>query len=61
MTNTQKNKLQSWACYYDDRAEADYLPPEREATEEELEIEKILASDKEQQRWEAEARRAGLI
>lgn len=61
MNNTKKQNKKTFIEYYAELAEADFLPPEREATQEELAIEKILASDKEQQRWEAEARRAGLI
>lgn len=55
---TQEKKI---FLLMEEEAEADFLPPEREATEEDLYIEKILAEDENQRRWEAEARRAGVI
>lgn len=42
-------------------SELDFLPPEQEATAEEIEIEKILATDKKQQQYEQQARRAGVL
>lgn len=42
-------------------SELDFLPPEHTPTEEEKEVEKILAEDKQQATYEQQARRAGLL
>lgn len=60
MTN-KKTNLSLWAFLMEENDEQDYLPPEHTPTDEELEIEKILAQDKNQQRWEQQARRAGVL
>lgn len=56
-----KQEKKIFMAYYEERDDADLLPIEREATEEDLYIEKLLKEDKNQQRWEQQARRAGVI
>lgn len=61
MTKNKLTEQQKIFLLIDTESDADYLPPPHEPTEEEQRILAILEQDEQQRRWEAEARRAGLI